>query len=122
MKQALIFVGIILGVALVGYVAYQTVAPMYYFSLFPLFPLFFVALCVMTIVTFEVTKFLSENKLLVVYFASKIIKLLFCIVFVMLYLRKVQEHNLSFVVSFMGFFFAHLCAEIYYVLAFLKKE
>ena len=109
MKQALIFVGIILGVALVGYVAYQTVAPMYYFSLFPFFSLFFVALCVMTIVAFEVTKFLSENKLLVVYFASKIIKLLFCIVFVMLYLRKVQEHNLSFVVSFMGFFFAHLC-------------
>lgn len=116
------FIGMVLGVALLGYAIYQMVAPMYYFSLFPLLPVFFVALCLMTIIAFEVTKFLSENKRLVVYFASKIVKLLFCVIFVMLYLSKVQEHNLSFVVSFMGLFFAHLCAEIYYVSAFLKKR
>lgn len=122
MKRALIFVGIILGTSLLGYAIYQLLVPMYYFSLFPLLSIFFIALSVMSIVAFESTKFLSENKLLVVYFVSKMIKLLFCVIFAMLYIHKVQEHNLSFIVSFMGLFFVHLCAEIYYVSAFLKKK
>ena len=98
------------------------VLPEHYFDGYPFIPVYFFLFGVFEIAMFDACRKYAPNRLLQLYMAVKILKMLFAIFFLIAYCVIVRKDKAAFILTFIVFYIIYLIDETFFFLSFEMKK
>ncbi len=111
---------LLIGVA--GGVTYFHLVPHHYFVAYPLIPLFFLLFSYLTITLTEMCRKLSPQRLLRVYMLTRVAKILFSILFMLVYGLLIKINMRDFLLLFIANYLIYLIYDSFFFFIVEKNQ
>lgn len=102
----------------VGAVVLHLALPGHYFSGYPFIPMFFYLFGLFGIYMFDTCRRHAPQKLLLMYMAMKVLKMIFSLFLLMIYCWVVREEARAFLLTFIAFYLLYLIYETWFFFSF----
>lgn len=102
----------------VGAVILNYALPGYYFGEYPFIPVYFFLLGALSIYAFDLCRRQAPKKLLLMYMAMKVMKLLFTIIVLLVYCVVIRTNEKEFLLTFGAFYLMYLIYETWFFFVF----
>lgn len=113
--------------AVLGAVILHVALPGHYFGGYPFIPVYFYLFGLFSIYMFDACRRHAPQKLLLLYLAMKMIKMILSMILLMVYCLAVREEAKAFLLTFVSFYLIYLIFETWFFFSFemnrkLKKK
>lgn len=113
--------------AALGAVILHVALPGHYFGGYPFIPVYFYLFGLFSIYMFDACRRHAPQKLLLLYLAMKMIKMILSMILLMVYCLAVREEAKAFLLTFVSFYLIYLIFETWFFFSFemnrkLKKK
>lgn len=85
--------------------------PEYYFEAYPFIPVYFYILGLLSLLMFDAYKRFPPQKVLLLYMAMKVMKMILSLILILIYCMIVHEEIKSFLLTFVSFYLVYLIVE-----------
>lgn len=83
----------------------------YYFEAYPFIPIYFYILGLLNLLMFNAYRRFSAQKVLLLYMAMKVMKMIFSLILILIYCLVVHEEIKAFLLTFVSFYLVYLIVE-----------
>ena len=104
--------------AVLGAVILHFALPGHYFGGYPFIPTYFYIFGLFSIYMFDACRLHAPQKLLLLYLAIKILKMILSIILVLIYCLAMREEAKAFLLTFISFYLAYLVFETWFFFSF----
>lgn len=110
-----------------GAVILHVALPGHYFGGYPFIPIYFYMFGLFSIYMFDACRLHAPQRLLLLYLATKMIKMILSIIVVLIYCLVVRQEAKAFLLTFVSFYLIYLIFETWFFFSFevnlkLKKK
>lgn len=108
--------------AVLGAVILHYALPGHYFRSYPLIPLYLYVFGLVSIYAFDVCRQSAPKKMLLLYLAIKMGKMILSLVLVLIYCLAVREEVKAFLLTFISFYLVYLIFETWFFFSFEMNQ
>lgn len=113
--------------AVLGAVILHFALPGHYFGGYPFIPVYFYLFGLFSIYMFDACRLHAPQRMLLLYLAIKMVKMILSIILVLIYCLAVREEAKAFLLTFISFYLIYLIFETWFFFSFevnrkLKKK
>lgn len=102
----------------VGAVILHVALPGHYFGGYPFIPIYFYLFGLFSIYMFDACRLHAPQKMLLLYLAIKMIKIIFSLILLLIYCIAVREEAKAFLLTFISFYLIYLIFETWFFFSF----
>ena len=117
-----IFDGDVKIVTLPGMIGSFSILPGHYFGGYPFIPVYFYFFGLASIYMFDACRRHAPQRLLLLYLAMKMIKMILSLILVLIYCLAVREEAKAFLLTFISFYLIYLIFETWFFFSFEMNQ